>query len=183
MGIGATLLKITSALSLIVSTALVGVSGYVYRHQNPHIGQIALARITVQAALGFGLLTFILSIVGYVGATKKNKCVLLFFFTFLQTALAGLVAISAALYTGLPWIDEQLETLCKDHPWENCTDEVPKIEQQMRSHLTLVRSISLSICVFLFGIIHATFLAVSESKRNMYKEIPSYERPQTFVVS
>merc|ERR1711907_519384 len=97
MGIGATLLKITSALSLIVSTALVGVSGYVYRHRNPHIGQIALARITVQAALGFGLLTFILSIVGYVGATKKNKCVLLFFFTFLQTALAGLVAISAAL--------------------------------------------------------------------------------------
>lgn len=51
-----------------------------------------------------------------------------------------------------------------------------------RDHLYLVRSISLSICVFLLGIIHASFLAVSESRRSAYSEIPSYNKPQTFVV-
>ena len=105
------------------------------------------------------------------------------FFALLQAVFAGLVAITAALYTGLPWIDQQLEALCKDHPWENCTDQVPKIEETMRSHLHLVRSISLSICIFLMGILHASFLAVSESRRSAYEQIPSYNKPTTFVVS
>ena len=94
--------------------------------------------------------------------------------------LSGLaLAITAALYTGLPWIDQQLEALCKDHPWENCTDQVPKIEETMRSHLHLVRSISLSICIFIMGILHASFLAVSESRRSAYEQIPSYNKPTT----
>merc|ERR1711959_501753 len=153
MGIGAGLLKLTSALSAIVSIILVGASGYVYSKQDPHIGQIALARITVQGALGFGVVILILSVVGYWGASSKNRCLMYIFFALLQAAFAGLVAITAALYTGLPWIDQQLEALCKDHPWENCTDQVPKIEETMRSHLHLVRSISLSICIFLMGLL------------------------------
>merc|ERR1712224_1143897 len=158
MGFGAGLLKLTSALSVIVSLVLIGVSGYVYHKQDPHLGQIALARITVQGSLALGVLIFILSVVGYAGASSKSRCLIYLFFGALQTAFAGIVAITAALYTGMPWIDQQLETLCKEHPWENCTEQVPKIEATMRDHLTLVRTISLSICVFLLGIIHASFL-------------------------
>merc|ERR1711907_801961 len=166
MGIGAGLLKLTSALSAIVSIILVGASGYVYSKQDPHIGQIALARITVQGALGLGVVILILSVVGYWGASSKNRCLMYIFFALLQAAFAGLVAITAALYTGLP-----------------CTDQVPKIEETMRSHLHLVRFISLSICIFLMGILHASFLAVSESRRSAYEQIPSYNKPTTFVVS
>ncbi|WZN64157.1 hypothetical protein HKI87_09g57110 [Chloropicon roscoffensis] len=183
MGFGASLLKITSALSVIVSMVLVGVSAYVYRAQDPHIGQIALARVTVQGSLALGVLIFVLSVVGYWGASSKNRCLLHVFFALLQAAFAGIVVITTALYVGTPWIDQQLETLCKDHPWQDCTNQVPKIEATMRDHLYLVRSISLSICVFLLGIIHASFLAVSESRRSAYSEIPSYNKPQTFVVS
>mmetsp|Transcript_14027 Transcript_14027/g.26959 ORF Transcript_14027/g.26959 Transcript_14027/m.26959 type:complete len:184 (+) Transcript_14027:157-708(+) len=183
MGFGASLLKITSALSLIVSLVLVGVSSYVYSTQDPHLGQIVLARFTVEGALILGVLIFLLSIVGYWGASSKNRCLLLIFFSVLQFVFAGLIAITAALFVGLPWIDQQLSQLCKEHPWENCTEEVPKIEATMRNHLMLVRSISLSICVFLLGIIHAAFLAVSETRKELYEEIPSYNKPQTFVVS
>merc|ERR1711959_877803 len=160
MGIGAGLLKLTSALSAIVSIILVGASGYVYSKQDPHIGQIALARITVQGALGLGVVILILSVVGYWGASSKNRCLMYIFFALLQAAFAGLVAITAALYTGLP-----------------------KIEETMRSHLHLVRFISLSICIFLMGILHASFLAVSESRRSAYEQIPSYNKPTTVVVS
>merc|ERR1739848_470076 len=120
MGFGASLLKITSALSVIVSLVLVGVSGYVYRAQDPHLGQIALARITVQGALALGVLIFVISVVGYVGATSKNRCMIYIFFSLLQAAFAGIVTVTAALFVGLPWIDQQLETLCKDHPWQDC---------------------------------------------------------------
>merc|ERR1712017_71127 len=89
MGIGAGLLKLTSALSAIVSIILVGASGYVYSKQDPHIGQIALARITVQGALGLGVVILILSVVGYWGASSKNRCLMYIFFALLQAAFAG----------------------------------------------------------------------------------------------
>ena len=158
-------------------------SSYVYSTENVHVGQIVLNRVTVEGSLVLGVIIFLLSIVGYWGAHTKSRCLLSVFFSVLQFVFAGLVAITAALYTGIPWIEDELETLCKEHPWENCAAEVPKIEDAMRHHLTLVRSISLSICIFLMGIIHAAFLAVSESKRSAYEEIPSYNKPATFVVS
>ena len=116
----------------IVSMVLVGVSAYVYRAQDPHIGQIALARVTVQGSLALGVLIFVLSVVGYWGASSKNRCLLYVFFALLQAAFAGIVVITTALYVGMPWIDQQLETLCKDHPWQDCTNQVPKIEATMR---------------------------------------------------
>merc|ERR1711907_413072 len=143
MGIGAGLLKLTSALSAIVSIILVGASGYVYSKQDPHIGQIALARITVQGALGLGVVILILSVVGYWGASSKNRCLMYIFFALLQAAFAGLVAITAALYTGLPGSTSSSRPSARTTPWRNAPTRSPKIEETMRSHLHLVRSISL----------------------------------------
>jgi len=183
MGFGAGFLKLTSSLSLLVSLALIGVSAYVYNVQDAHVGDIKLMKSTIIASIVLGSVIFIMSIVGYAGASTQSRTLLFIFFFVMQICFTSLVAIAGALFTGLPWIYNELERLCADHPWEHCADDIPKIESQIDQHIVLIRNITLGVSLFTMGVLHSAFLAASESKRAKYEEIPAYGRPQTYFIA
>merc|ERR1712176_698626 len=172
MGFGAGFLKLTSSLSLLVSLALIGVSAYVYNVQDAHVGDIKLIKSTIIASIVLGSVIFIMSIVGYAGASTQSRTLLFMFFFVMQIC-----------FTRLPWIYNELERLCADHPWEHCADDIPKIESQIDQHIVLIRNITLGVSLFTMGVLHSAFLAASESKRAGYEEIPAYGRLQTYFIA
>lgn len=164
-----------------------GVASYVYSTQDPKVGQISLARYSVVGSIALGCVIFVLAGLGYIGAATHSRWFLFLFFTSIQLVFAGLVAVSAALVTGLPWLNKQLEDLCEHHPWDNCKQEIPKMEESIRENLHLICKICLGIAFFVLGVIHATFMTAGEAKRTEYHEIPSYyqhiKKKNTFAVA
>merc|ERR1711879_328295 len=86
MGFGSGLLKLTSSLAVIVSMALVGVAAYTYSKLDAHVADLSLVRLSSIGSLFLGVIIFIFSILGYVGASSQSRCLLSVFFACLQVS-------------------------------------------------------------------------------------------------
>ena len=127
-----------------------------------------------------GAASIALAVTGLCATTNESRSFHAVYFLFTLAVYSLVVIVTVATAINEPRIESILGTECEEHPWPNCSQDLPEIVTAVKANLKTVFYGALTVTGSLAALMTMTVFSAGEAKRAEYYEIKTVH-PQFIV--